>query len=89
MKPTLRFDRETGKWEPYRTEERRKHVAGKFTLTLEEKRQGLRHNAHYFPKRDRVIQKLYERRKYGKPIDGRCFKDAGDTLKYMKSNNIR
>jgi hypothetical protein len=42
--------------------------------------------ADRFPEQADIEHKLYKRRKTGKPIDGQCFKDAGEALKEARRN---
>ena len=52
------------------------------------KAKGLHYHCEMFPERAKVLDKLHDRRKWDKPIDGRCFKDAGDALKEMKVKGV-
>jgi len=37
-----------------------------------------------FPEQGRILDKLRDRRKQGKPIDGSCFKEHGQALEDLK-----
>ena len=56
----------------------------KFQITDEMKEKGYKYHAEYFPDESRIYDKLHDRRKQGKAIDGNCFKDAGIALKEIK-----
>ena len=61
----------------------------KFNRTLEMKRKDLHFHVEHFPERAKVYDELHKRRVYDKPIDGNCFKDAGEKIKEMQKKGIR
>ena len=61
----------------------------KFTETEEMKAKGYKYHAEFFPEESRIYDTLHARRKLDKPIDGNCFKDAGQALKELKSKRNR
>lgn len=61
----------------------------KIGRTLEEKRSGKKKvlMAERWPAMDRVIEEYHKRRKHGKPIDGKCFKECGHEIERLRKNN--
>lgn len=56
--------------------------------TLEMKRNGEGYYRDTCPESYKIAERLAKRKIYGKPIDGRCFKDAGDELKAKKEQGL-
>lgn len=61
----------------------------KFRRTIDMKKNGVHFHSELFPTRAKVYDELHRRRKLDKPIDGRCFKDAGDAIKEMQKKGVR
>ncbi len=61
----------------------------KFTKTLKMKADGVSFHSDYFPARGKVYDDLNRRRRLEKPIDGACFREAGQRIKEMKEKGIR
>lgn len=61
----------------------------KYKRTNEMKKNKIDFHCNLFPERAKIYDKLYERRKFDKPIDGNAFKDAGQAIKEMQAKGIR
>lgn len=61
----------------------------KFNRTLEMKRKDLHFHVEHFPERAKVYDELNRRRRLGKPIDGSCFRSAGEVIQEMHKKGIR
>ncbi len=61
----------------------------KFVKTKEMKDKGMSFHVEHFPERAKIYDELNRRRKFDKPIDGNCFKDAGEAIREMQKKGIR
>ena len=60
----------------------------KFKRTNAMKRDGVHYHCEHFPESARILDSLHKRRVYDKPIDGQCFREAGEAIKEAKAKRI-
>jgi hypothetical protein len=60
----------------------------KFKRTNAMKRDGVYYHSDHFTESARILDGLHRRRMLDKPIDGQCFREAGEAIKEAKAKRV-
>jgi hypothetical protein len=52
------------------------------------KRDGVYYHSDHFTESARILDGLHRRRMLDKPIDGQCFREAGEAIKEAKAKRV-
>ena len=64
-------------------------ITDKYKRTKEMKKEKVRLYAEMYPEQNKIIEELHQRKRQGKPTDGRCYKDAGVALQELRESQRR